>query len=193
MQVDLEDLRRHYASLSDEALLALDRNDLTPVAQSCYDAELAQRGLVSEDFESSDELNSGGTLEIDSEADLNWLDDAACACVFSTASEAAEACDALRQAGIPCSVSKHEMDPPADHSQQEYSVMVPGALNLQATSVLDVEIFNPKLEADWIAHFEALSDDDLGALSAEIICAGLLDRVKRLKRAYNQEIARRLP
>ena len=74
--------------------------------------------------------------------------------------------------------------------QYEYSVMVPGALILEATSVLDREIFNPKAEAEWRIHFEMLSDEDLRALT-ETICAGLLDRVKRLKRAYDQEIARR--
>ena len=69
--------------------------------------------------------------------------------------------------------------------------MVPGALSLQATGVLDVEIFNPQLEASWRTHFEALSDEELHALNSEIICAGLLDRMKRLKRVYDEEIARR--
>jgi len=68
--------------------------------------------------------------------------------------------------------------------------MVPGALNLQATSLLDKEIFNPGVETDWRAHLEALSDDELRGLNAEMICAGLLDRIKRLRRAYDDELAR---
>ena len=43
MQVDLEYLRRQYASLSDEALLALDRSELVETAQKCYDEELVRR------------------------------------------------------------------------------------------------------------------------------------------------------
>jgi hypothetical protein len=71
--------------------------------------------------------------------------------------------------------------------------MVPGALNLHATSVLDREIFNPDVEAEWAAHFQALSDEELHALSPEVICAGLEDRLMRLRRAYAAEIARREP
>jgi hypothetical protein len=46
MQVDPEYLRRHYNSLSDEALLSIDRTDLVEIAQKCYDAELARRELT---------------------------------------------------------------------------------------------------------------------------------------------------
>lgn len=46
LQSDTEDLRRHYDSLSDEALLAISRADLTEVAQRCYDAELSARGIA---------------------------------------------------------------------------------------------------------------------------------------------------
>ena len=45
MRPDPDELRRYYASLSDDALLEIERNDLTEVAQACYDAELAERGL----------------------------------------------------------------------------------------------------------------------------------------------------
>ena len=46
MQVDPEYLRRHYNSLSDEALLAFNRSDLVEIAQKCYDAELDRRELA---------------------------------------------------------------------------------------------------------------------------------------------------
>ena len=46
MQIDLEQIRRHYASLSDEALLDIDRDDLTEAAQQrCFDAEFDGQGL----------------------------------------------------------------------------------------------------------------------------------------------------
>jgi len=48
MQIDPEDFRRLYASLSDEALLAVKREDLTDLARQYYDQELGQRGLKNE-------------------------------------------------------------------------------------------------------------------------------------------------
>ena len=46
MQIDLESLRRHYSSLSDEELLALNRDDLIEMAQKCWDEEVERRGLA---------------------------------------------------------------------------------------------------------------------------------------------------
>jgi hypothetical protein len=69
--------------------------------------------------------------------------------------------------------------------------MVPAASILKATSVLDKAIFNPEIEADWKTQLESLSDDELRELSLDDICAGLLDRVDRLRRAYKSEVARR--
>lgn len=45
MKVSVEDFRRQYAGLSDEALLDVDRQDLVPMARACYDEELARRRL----------------------------------------------------------------------------------------------------------------------------------------------------
>ena len=47
-QIDPEEFRRHYASLSDEALVDIDRDDLLDVAQKRSDEELAQHGMNSE-------------------------------------------------------------------------------------------------------------------------------------------------
>lgn len=43
MKLNIDDLRRHYASLSDEALRAINRTELVEIARECYDQELAQR------------------------------------------------------------------------------------------------------------------------------------------------------
>ncbi len=43
MKIDLEDVRRHLALLSDEALLATNRNDLIEEARQCLDEEVAKR------------------------------------------------------------------------------------------------------------------------------------------------------
>ena len=45
MKVSMEDFRRQYAGLSDEALLDVDRQDLVELARACYDEELARRQL----------------------------------------------------------------------------------------------------------------------------------------------------
>jgi hypothetical protein len=56
--------------------------------------------------------------------------------------------------------------------------------------VLDLELFNADVESEWVAHFQALSDDELNALSPDVICAGLRDRIARLERAYAAEMVR---
>ena len=210
MQVNPDDLRHYYDSLTDEALQQIDRATLTEVAQQCYDDELAQRKISSRGAEGPVGSHAAvtrldqddGGVEIDGEFDSDagpkpaWLDDAACACSFASVpgdTSAADAREVLLAAGIPCHVAEQRIDKARYEPalRNEYSVMVPGALNLKAISVLDKEIFNPKLEADWKVHLETLSDEDLRAMNSETICAGLLDRMNRLKRAYDEEIARR--
>jgi hypothetical protein len=48
LEIGPEELRRHYAELSDEGLLSINRNDLTELAQQYYDAEVRGRGLHDE-------------------------------------------------------------------------------------------------------------------------------------------------
>ena len=192
MQIDPKGIRSHYASLSDEGLRDIDRSDLTGLAQKYYDEEVARRELLPQ--EEPEQLEDG--------AEPEWLGDAACACAYtsfpgsSSAAEAATARDALEDAGIPCYIVIHKLEPdrPPDDEpvrHREYQVMVPGALNLQATSVLDEQIFNVDVEGAWAVHFQALSDEELQALTPEVICAGMEDRIMRLKRAYAAELDRR--
>lgn len=200
MQIDLERLRRHYESLSDDELLAMERHELTDAAQKCFDEEVERRGL--DEAQEPEAAPEGEAYEAGSsttDVDADWLQDAACACTFvsqpggSAALDAENARGVLQDAGIPCEVSVVEVassttDQPAQH---EYRVMVPGSLNLKVTSILDKELFNPQLEADWRTHFASMTDRELGALNPDMICAGLIDRVARLRRAYNDEVSRR--
>jgi hypothetical protein len=108
--------------------------------------------------------------------------------------DAADARNALTAAGIPCEVTEHEIDAEAERTPlpyKQYRVIVPASLSLQATSVLDIAIFNARLETDWKTHFESLSDEEFEKLSIDTVCEGLLDRVGRLRRLYKAEIARR--
>jgi hypothetical protein len=48
LEIDPQELRRHYSELSDDGLLSINRNDLTELAQQYYDAEARGRGLHNE-------------------------------------------------------------------------------------------------------------------------------------------------
>ena len=200
MQVDPESLRQHYRSLSDEELSALRREELIEIAQKCYDEERERRGL--EETQESDLVEGGEDYveaSAEGEAEPDWLQDAACVASFvsqpggSAASDADATLLSLQRAGIPCQISTVEVAPASGDqpAQHEYRAMVPAPLTLKATSILDKEIFNPQLEADWRIHLESLTDKELGALNPDVICAGLFDRIGRLKRAYNDEVSRR--
>ena len=197
MQVTPEELRQYYASVSDEMLLEIDPASLTDAARRCYESEFAKRGLSPDAVP----LPAKEYVEESFEVEPDWMEYAACPCSFTAvpgsnpALDAERARDVLRAAGIPCHLSVAALDPRSEQVQRfdEYRALVPASLNLKAISVLDKEIFNADLEADWRAHFAELSDEELRALNPEIICAGWLDRVERLTRAYTDEIARRSP
>ncbi len=199
MPVDLEYLRRHYASLSDEALLELDRSELIETAQKCYDEELVRRkpiGLTKPLVQTAD-LES----HLPDFADKpEWLDDASE--VFSqfeqagvtTAPEIANARDALEAAGIPCYLDTSdppEEEPPTQKPSRLWRLMVPGNLNQRATSILERDIFNAEFEAEWKTHLEMLSDEELRTMDPKVAFCGLFDRVERVTRAFDEEIARR--
>lgn len=190
MQISREDLSKHYASLSDLKLLAISRNELTDLALQCYDREVKHRPLS--DKTDPDEI----ALKIAAHDGVppNWLDTAATACSFQVgtgqryAEEAERACTILRDAGIPSQVvTEHEDGVMPDL----ISVMVPGALSLKATSVLDRDMFNQELEETWKNHFDELSDAELCILNPDDLCSGLFDRAVHLKRVYEEALARR--
>lgn len=204
MRIDPEDFRRHYAMLSDEALFALNRSELIETAQACYDEEVAHRkAALQEPQEPSatpeNEVEFDDEFDLDSEEAPDWLDEAACACAFTVSPGAeftpdlAKARAVLRAAEIPCYVTLEQVEnpPSANRQRSEYCVMVPGALNLHAASVLDRDMFNADQEDNWRAQLQTLSDEDLHRLNPDVFCAGLLDRAARLRRAYEEEVARR--
>jgi hypothetical protein len=214
MPVDPEYLREHYASLSDEALLAINREELVKTAQECYDNELGQRELASGRVVPRADGRHGiprpprhadEKPEVDHEAPgagdkPDWLEDAAE--VYSRVdlpgtgptSDVVDARDALEAAGISCYLDLSEI--PEEKSMSErpthrWRLMVPGNLNLHATSVLERDIFNAEFEAEWKTHLETLSDEELSAMTPRSAFCGLFDRVERVTNAYDEEVARR--
>lgn len=198
MKLNIEDLRRHYASLSDEALRSINREELVEIAQQCYDQELAKR----EPFDGVHGASSSQVAAEKSEEgeDISdWVEDAACACTFldypgqNAGVAAGEARTALEKAGIPCYIEQRPTEPyePPVLPQNEYRVLVPGQFNLQATSALNKEIFNAQSADAWRAHFQVLTDDELANTKIEDFVGGFIDLVDRITTAYDEEMTRR--
>jgi hypothetical protein len=70
-------------------------------------------------------------------------------------------------------------------------VLVPVRLMVHAASILDRELFNDEFETYWRDHLSMLSNKDLMALDPDIFCAGLMDKLARMKRIYADEMAKR--
>jgi hypothetical protein len=209
MSIDAAQLQRHYASISDEELIALDRDELTEIAQQCYDEEIKRRGIVIPSDDSVDEEtidipddDSPAIAATEEElAEFEELDnpDVSMACTFadhgggSATADAEEAYQALKAAGVPCRVRVVRVEPEPDNPRPytDHQLLVPSSQTLHATSILDKSFFNPRMEEDWRNHLEGLTDEEVLQFSADDLCAGLLDRAARLKRIYSEEISRR--
>jgi hypothetical protein len=114
MKFSADEFKRLYAEMPDEELRSLVRGELTDVAQQCYDAELARRGLKAtplrrtiqpivaarepEDIAPESEEVLEQTIEQEEEEDL------APAAIFPSREEAKAAKVLLQSAAIPAFV-----------------------------------------------------------------------------------------
>ena len=137
MQVDLDDFRRRYAELSDEALLELDRDELVDLARDCYDAELARRGLRRNSI-------SPPVAELQDHGELIE------AAIFSSSSEADLARALLESAAIPC-YFENEFAGKTIRVSEGFRLFVPATLLENAREILN----SPVSEEDLIALAEA--------------------------------------
>ncbi len=137
MQVDLDDFRRRYAELSDEALLELDRDELVDLARDCYDAELARRGL----------RRSSSSPPVTEVQDHGELIEAA---IFSSSSEADLARALLESAAIPC-YFENEFAGKTLRVSEGFRLFVPATLLENAHEILN----SPVSEEELIALAEA--------------------------------------
>ena len=137
MQVDLDDFRRRYAELSDDALLELDRDDLVDLARDCYDAELARRGL----HRSS---SSPPATEVQDHGELVE------AAIFSSSSEADLARALLESAAIPCYL-ENEFAGKTLRVSDGFRLFVPATLLENAREIL----YSPVSDEELIALAEA--------------------------------------
>jgi hypothetical protein len=155
MKTDAEDFRRQYASLNDEALLEVNRGDLVPIAQQCYDVELAARGLDAPTAAEEPEAAPPHPLE-------NLIELAS----FDDPSEATVARSILRLAEIPCALST---DLPLAGSvlnvAYEVKLYVPSEYADEAEAILDSKISDEELAAQ--AEAAALEDEGFREEGAE--------------------------
>jgi len=146
MQVDLDDFRRRYAELSDEALLELDRDELVDLARDCYDAELARRGLH----------RSSSSPPVTEVQDQGELIEAA---RFTSSSEADLARALLESAAIPCYV-ENEIAGKTLRVTDGLRLFVPVSLVENAREILDAPVSEEELIAQAEAEPEPETEDE---------------------------------
>jgi hypothetical protein len=203
MQVDRRELGKHFTSLNDEELLDVKREDLTEAAQVIYDLEIARRRIdeVSaaesgiENVEASfDKLNYGGD---DETADPDWHHDGAIVGAFTDtpgsneAERASMAQTALQTARIPSHLRERREVDSRGVADYTIEVLVPVRYAMHAASILDRDFFNNEFETGWRDQLGMLSNEDLLALDPDIFCAGLLDKLARMKKVYIEEMTKR--
>jgi hypothetical protein len=143
MKLDPVELHKQYESLSDDALLAMNREDLVDLARQIYDEEVESRGLgspASVDAESSKlPENESGEEMVE-------------AAVYDSRSEARLAKSFLLSAEIPC-----ELENELALDDAPLRLLVPASLLDQALDVLSAEIS----EEELAAQAEAAGEQEL--------------------------------
>jgi hypothetical protein len=192
MQLDTEFLRRHYASMPDDELLALDRADLVEAAQRIFDEEVRSRerspspGPSTPPPSPDEEIDCGDWLEDAAEAYTAYARSAA-----APPPEAVDALAILQAAGIPCQLELSGDAGEQEPRQYQWRVLVPGKLIYRAAGVLERDHGNAEFESGWRTLLESLSDLDLGAMEPHYAFCGLYDRIERINRVYDEELKRR--
>jgi hypothetical protein len=143
MDVNADDFRRHFELLSDAALLATRRDDLTEAGRACYDEEVTRRGLD----EPAVEVQEEGAQAASEEEQMVEIT------TFAFAEEASLARGLLDSAGIPSRIATDyvAMGP------AEFQLLVPKEFEEQAIEVLEHEIS----DEDLAAQAEAAELEDL--------------------------------
>ena len=193
MQLDTAFLRRHYADMSADELREIDPNDLVEAARQIYHEEIATRRQAPAPAVSRNAVGAP-----DEQVEEDWMEDAAEAYsnyprpgTNDPSEGSVEVRDALEAAGIPCHLELYDEGGQDESTRYRWRVLVPGKLIHRATSVIDRDIFNAEFAAQWKAHLEMLSDEDLRVMEPQYAFCGLYDRLERINRAYDEEIQRR--
>jgi hypothetical protein len=142
MKLDPAELRKQYANLSDDALLAMHRQDLVELAQQVYDAEVASRGLGSP---------AAAEPEVAQSSNVEPGEEMVEVFTYASRNEARLAKSFLVSADIPCELENEF----ALRQDVELRLLVPANLLDQALEVLGAEISDEELAAQAEAAGEA--------------------------------------
>ena len=143
MPIDPLELRRHYASLTDEALLEINHEELVEAAQQIYGEELAERGIVLE------------AKAVETTAGQPVVDDWVLAATYLSAEEANMAHSMLEGAEIPARLASNNTS--AWSGTGEIQLLVPEDMLGEAESLLASPISDEELAAQ--AEAEAPPED----------------------------------
>jgi len=167
VQIDPEDLKRHYALLSDEALLDIDPSDLTEIARRSFQDELFSRKLKPTAEAPHEDPDVQVQPELAETGEVVGR--------FQFPEELEDARDVLEQAGIPCFIRS---------KGHQYELLVQPSVREPAEQALKTQYFDPRSEADYQTHFDLLNDEQLLALET----AGLSEAARGL---LDEELALR--
>jgi hypothetical protein len=148
VQIDPADFKRHYALLSDDALLEIDRDELVDAARPYYDAELAERKLALPETEESAPTDQDGDPALGQAEDGPKL-----VGTFLSLEDANLARGLLLSADIPCALENEYMA-----QRSALRLMVPASAYDRACEILESEISEEDLIAQ--AEAEASKDDE---------------------------------
>jgi hypothetical protein len=152
VQIDPEDFKRHYALLSDDALLEIDRDELVDAARPYYDSELVERKLALPDTEEiAPTPDQGGDPALGQTEDGPQL-----VGTFLSLEDANLARGLLQSADIPCSLENEYMARRSGNGALR--LMVPASAYDRACEILESEISEEDLIAQ--AEAEASKDDE---------------------------------
>jgi hypothetical protein len=139
VDISTEDFRKHFASLTDEALLEQPREALVPSAQACLDAELASRRLQ----------HGANPLQQGSDATDAPEEDEVVVADFATLSEAEVAQGLLEAEGIPSTLSHVDTTGLQTPAANGVDLLVLASLAPRAQAILQqgIEISDEELAA----------------------------------------------
>jgi len=125
LNISTENFRQHFELLSDEALEAVNREELVELARACYDEEIARRGLGRKATEPATE---GVEVEL---PEQHGNEDLISLTTFTLLEEARLARGLLESAGIPAFLANERANLGVLH------LMVPRGSAEQALGILD--------------------------------------------------------
>jgi hypothetical protein len=134
MNASAEDFRRHFDLLSDAALLSTNRDDLTGIAQTCFDEEVARRGLGEKEVAATEE---------EAAAPEDTQDEMVLIATYSVAEEASLARGLLDSASIPARIASDYVA----MGQADYQLLVPKEFQEHALEILEYQISDEELAA----------------------------------------------